>query len=124
MHHRPTGQRLATRLLLGAALCGPWSAALAQGLPAGERARGESRCPAGHVGEAVPGGFRCVRPDLAAAPPTAQGQAPAGAAGGQAREVSRGLLVTPWLFGAGALAVVGAGVAAASQGGSSPSNTR
>lgn len=109
-------------LLLALPWLVPAPAAHAQGMPAGERARGESRCPVGLVGEAVPGGFRCVRPDLAAAP--SPGNAPSGAAGGQAREVSRGLVAAPWLFGAGALAVVGAGVAAASQGGSSPSNTR
>jgi hypothetical protein len=93
--------------------------ALAQGLAAGERARGEGRCPVGTVGEAMPGGYRCVAPGPA--PPASQ---PAGAAGGAAREVSRGGLATAWPFALGAAAVLGLGIAAAGQGGSSPSGTR
>lgn len=100
-----------------------WSAAAsplaAQGLPAGERARGVGRCPLGTVAEAMPGGYRCARPNQA--PPQ---QAQAGAAGGQAREVSRGA-VAPWLFFAGgALAVLGIGIAlSTNQGGSSSAPT-
>ena len=98
-------------------------AAQAQGMAAGERARGESRCPVGTVGEAVPGGFRCT-PAVPIQQGTPVGQ-PAGAAGGQAREVSRGV-VGALPFAAGAAAVLGLGVvAAASQGGSSaPAGTR
>jgi hypothetical protein len=98
-------------------------AAAAQGMAAGERARGAGRCPLGTVAEAMPGGYRCAPPG--APPPSAS--APSGAAGGQAREVSRGA-VAAWLpFAAGAAAVVGLGIAAAAnQGGSSsaPSGTR
>jgi hypothetical protein len=97
-------------------------AAQAQGFAAGERARGEGRCPVGTVGEAVPGGYRCVRPELVAAPQ--QGTAPR-AAGGQAQEVSRGPVGAVWPFALGAAAVLGAGIAAATQGGgSSPPGTR
>lgn len=99
-------------------------AAAAQGMAAGERARGEGRCPLGTVAEAMPGGYRCAAPG---APPPQPASAQSGAAGGQAREVSRGA-VASWLpFAAGAAAVVGLGVAAAAaQGGSSsaPSGTQ
>lgn len=101
--------------------------AAAQGMAAGERARGEGRCPIGTVGEAVPGGFRCVAAGAApqqGTPVQAAGQGTGGqAAGGQAREVSRGT-VSAWPFALGAAAVVGIAIAAASQGGgSSPSGT-
>jgi hypothetical protein len=99
-------------------------AAVAQGMAAGERARGEGRCPLGTVAEAMPGGYRCAAPG---APPPQPASAQAGAAGGQAREVSRGA-VASWLpFAAGAAAVVGVGIAAAAgQGGSTstPSGTQ
>lgn len=106
------GARLVALLVLVVAL-----PAHAQGIAAGERARGEGRCPIGTVGEAVPGGFRCV---AGAAPQqgTAVQGAPAQAAGGQAQEVSRGA-VAAWPLALGAAAVVGIAVAAASQGGSS-----
>jgi hypothetical protein len=101
--------------------------AAAQGMPAGERARGEARCPVGTVGEAVPGGFRCTRPGLAptqGVPVGAPAGSPAGAAGGTAQEVSRGGLSAALPLGLGAVAIIGLGIAAASQGGSSPSGTR
>ena len=103
--------KLAMLLLLVTAL-----PAQAQGIAAGERARGEGRCPIGTVGEAVPGGFRCVAGG--AVPQQGTPVQPAQAAGGQAREVSRGA-VAAWPFALGAAAVVGIAVAAASQGGSS-----
>lgn len=93
----------------------------AQGMAAGERARGEGRCPIGTVGEAVPGGYRCVA--AGAAPQQGTPVQTAQAAGGQAREVSRGA-ISPWPFALGAAAVVGIAVAAASQGsGSGPVTT-
>lgn len=116
MQRRVAHCAAAVLVAIGLALPPP---ALAQGLPAGERARGEGRCPLGTVGEAMPGGYRCV---AAGAPPPAS--APGGAAGGTAREVSRGALVAAWPLGLGAAAVLGLGIAAASQGGSSPSGTR
>lgn len=105
------------------------SSAGAQGLPAGERARGESRCPVGTVGEAMPGGYRCVRPELVAAPQqgTPVQSSGEGAAGGQAQEVSRGAVGAPWPFAVGALAILGIGIGiAAGQGGgaSAVSGTR
>jgi hypothetical protein len=111
------------RILLAlSALLAMAPAAQAQGVAAGERARGEGRCPVGTIGEAVPGGYRCVRPELATAP--AQGTTPQ-AAGAQAQEVSRGNIGAAWPFALGAAAVLGVGIAAASQGGgSSPSGTR
>jgi hypothetical protein len=122
-----TYSRLAlAALVLGLAAPQP---VFAQGMAAGERARGEGRCPLGTVAEAMPGGYRCAAPG---APPPQSAQAPAsgqgsGAAGGQAREVSRGELGA-WLpFAAGAAAVVGVGIAAvAGQGGSTsaPSGTQ
>jgi hypothetical protein len=111
--------RIARTAMLAAALLGTAPPLAAQGLPAGERARGVGRCPLGTVAEAMPGGYRCARPNEA--PPQ---QAQAGAAGGQAREVSRGA-VAPWLpFAAGALVVLGVGIAlSANQGGSSSAPT-
>jgi hypothetical protein len=110
--------RIARIAMVAAAVLGS-APARPQGLPAGERARGVGRCPLGTIAEAMPGGFRCARPNEA--PPQ---QAQAGAAGGQAREVSRGV-VAPWLpFAAGALVVLGVGIAlSANQGGSSSAPT-
>lgn len=101
-------------------------AAAAQGMAAGERARGEGRCPLGTVAEAMPGGYRCAAPGAPPPQASASGQQ-SGAAGGQAREVSRGAVASWVPFAAGAAAVVGLGVAAAAgQGGSSnaPSGTQ
>lgn len=98
-------------------------AAAAQGMAAGERARGESRCPVGTVGEAMPGGYRCVSPGLVPAqgtPVPASGVQGTGAAAGQAQEVSRGAVTSAWPFAVGALAVLGVGIGiAAGQGGGS-----
>jgi hypothetical protein len=107
-------------LLLMLAITAP---AGAQGIAAGERARGEGRCPVGTVGEAAPGGYRCVPAGAAPVQGTPVQTAPAQAAGGQAQEVSRGV-IAGWPFALGAAAVLGIGIAAASQGGgSSPVTT-
>jgi hypothetical protein len=111
--------KLILALLVSLAISSP---AFPQGMAAGERARGEGRCPVGTVGEAVPGGYRCVRPGAAAIP--AQGTTPQ-AAGVQAQEVSRGAIAGAWPVALGAAAIIGGAIAAASQGGgSSPSGTR
>lgn len=90
----------------------------AQGLPAGERARGESRCPLGTVGEAMPGGYRCVQPGLVPMPQQGVPVQAAGAAGGQAQEVARGSIGAAWPLAVGGLAILGIGIGiAASQGG-------
>jgi hypothetical protein len=111
-------------LLAMAVLIASLAQADAQGLAAGERARGEGRCPVGQVGEAAPGGYRCVP---AAALPPQQGVPVAGrAAGAGAQEVSRGA-VGGWPFLVGGLAIIGGVVAiAASQNGGStaPAGTR